>query len=151
MADTPGPDLPLDKFYEFTCRHIEREENIIDHRISWMLTSQGFLFTGFALISNGNATANAQLQSALSGVIEVVGIAIALLSLVGIHAAYLSVSNLIRNWENRWTKVSSGDKQPYSRYPAFTTRTASALGRFLGYCLPLVLMAAWLALIVRAL
>jgi hypothetical protein len=138
MAIEPEQDYSLETFYGYTCRHIEREETLIDHRISWMLTSQGFLFTGFAFLASN--TVATQTRMHLAPVIAVVGIMIALLSFTGIGAAYLSINNLIRTWYAR--PEAKGDA-----YPPITTRVASGLGRRLGYRLPLLFLGAWAYLI----
>jgi hypothetical protein len=140
VAIDPNAELKLDEFYKYTCLHIEREEHLIDHRISWMLTSQGFLLTGFAVATSRGGVPSLS-PAALTAILGFVGIAIALLSLTGIRAAYRSIDNLLTKWDER-----SGGKKSF--FPDITTPKASGLRRVLGYGLPLVLLAVWPALIV---
>jgi hypothetical protein len=105
-----------------------------------MLTSQGFLLTGFA-VATTRSDQSSPTTPILMVVIGLVGIAIALLSLLGIRAAYISLKNLRNNW-----KAYCPEDQ-WRFYPDITTPKASRLGQILGYGLPLVLLAVWVVLL----
>jgi len=132
----PQPEPSPDEFYKYTLQNIEREEGLIDHRISWMLTSQGFLFTALALLAKTNGISPT--IAALEIMTPFVGLMVAILSFLGIHAAYLSIRNLLtfQKRRDRWAS-----------YPGVTTRFASFLGRLCGYGLPLLFIIIWLILI----
>jgi hypothetical protein len=138
MGGDGGQRPAQESYYGFVCQHIEREETLIDHRISWMLTSQGFLFTGVAFLSSN--TIGVQTRAQLVPVLAAVGICISLLSLVGIFAAYLSITHIFQAWQAR-------PEAKADIYPPITTHFASGLGRLLGYGLPLLFLGAWLYLL----
>ena len=134
MGGNQDPRPAQDSYYSFVCRHIEREEALIDHRISWMLTSQGFLFTGVAFLSSNSV--DMQRRAHLIPVLAAVGICISLLSLAGILAAYPSITHIFKAWQAH-PEAKAGI------YPPITTPVASGLGRLLGYGLPLLFLCAW--------
>lgn len=41
-------------FYEYTVHQIEREQGLVDTRISWTLTFEGFLFAAIAIAISEN-------------------------------------------------------------------------------------------------
>ena len=132
----PQPEPSPDEFYKYTLQNIEREESLIDHRISWMLTSQGFLFAALALLAKTNG--NSPTIATLSMMTPYGGLMVAILSFVGIHAAYLSIGNLLKVLKRR---------PEWASYPRVTTDFASRLGRLCGYGLPLLFIIIWLILI----
>ena len=112
----------------------------MNHRISWMLTSQGFLFTGVAFLSSNGVAS--QRRALLIPVLATVGICISLLSLAGIFAAYLSINRIFNVWQAR-------PEAKADVFPPITTRFASGLGRLLGYGLPLLFLCAWYYLLTQ--
>jgi hypothetical protein len=62
-------------------RTVDHEETLINTRLTWMLTFQGFLFAALSL-------ANEDSRLALFSVIPWIGIAVAALSFLGVLAAY---------------------------------------------------------------
>ena len=43
---------PLERYHLFRSR-IEHEDNLILQRLSWLMASQSFLFTAYAIVTNG--------------------------------------------------------------------------------------------------
>jgi len=129
-------DLSQKDFYEYTIRQIEREQGLVNNRLSWMLTFQGFLFAAIALSTNQDA--EPAIRAVFRNVIPAIGIAVALLALVGVHAAALS-SNEIKV---KWRKRDGFEQYP----PTFGTRTISILGRITSYGIPISVVLAWVLL-----
>jgi hypothetical protein len=48
----PWDISPLERYRVFRSR-IEHEDNLIMQRLSWLMASQSFLFTAYAIVSNG--------------------------------------------------------------------------------------------------
>jgi hypothetical protein len=134
---TNGEELSQKDFYEYTIRQIEREQGLVNNRLSWMLTFQGFLFASIALVANKDTESATRLV--FRNVIPAIGIAVALLALVGIHAAALSSNEIKAKWKQR---------DGFHYYPpAFGTRTVSLLGRVTSYGIPTSVILAWLLLL----
>jgi hypothetical protein len=66
---------------EALAEKIRHEENLINTRLTWMLTFQGFLFAAASLAADES-------RAAIREVVPLVGIAVAALSLLGLAAAY---------------------------------------------------------------
>jgi hypothetical protein len=129
-------ELSQKDFYEYTVRQIEREQGLVNNRLSWMLTFQGFLFASIALVLNKDTAPSVRLV--FRGVIPGIGIAVALLALVGVHAAALSSSEIKAKWKQR---------DGFQQYPpTFGTPTISRLGRITSYGIPISVIVAWILL-----
>lgn len=106
---------------------IRHEEGLINARLTWMLTFQGFLFAAVSLSSSGT-------RAAIVDVVPIVGMGVALLSLLGVIAAYGTIDMVRRS--------SSG--------PTFGgTRWRKWFGRANSMGIPVIVTIAWAALWVR--
>jgi hypothetical protein len=82
----------LDLYHLFRSR-VEHEDNLIVQRLSWLVASQSFLFTAYAIVTNGlnspSATSNAfaRQELRLVHIIPLVAVLNSLLIYVGILAA----------------------------------------------------------------
>lgn len=83
---------------------IEHEDNLVNHRVSWLIGSQSFLFTAFVLLRNNPAFYNKESATApgyeettarLVYYISSIGLAIATCSFIGVLAAFFA----IRAWK----------------------------------------------------
>lgn len=134
---TNEEELSQKDFYEYTVRQIEREQGLVNNRLSWMLTFQGFLFASIALVVNKDT--EPAIRLVFRNVMPTIGIAVALLALIGIHAAALSSSEIKAKWKQR---------DGFQHYPpTFGTRTISLLGRITSYGIPISVVLAWLLLL----
>ena len=70
---------------------VKHEENLINARITWMLTFQGFLFAAVSL-------ATGDIRSDLLDTVPIIGMLIAALAVLGITAAYLTIDEARRNY-----------------------------------------------------
>jgi hypothetical protein len=90
------------KTWEMFRRHIEHEDFLINHRMTWLLTMQGLLFTSLALLlphvlDFWNQPMGWIIFVAL-GVIAFVGAYVSLLLHVGLKAAKLAIDRLEQEW-----------------------------------------------------
>lgn len=120
-------------FYDIAVRQLERELSLINNRISWMLTFQGFLFATIALVANKNT--EQAIRLVFRNVIPTIGIVVAFLALIGVHAAHLSIESIKTRWKQNL------DYLEYSQ--AFGTSTSSILGRVPSYGIPISIIIAW--------
>ncbi len=86
-------------------KRIEQEDNLINHRVSWMIGSQSFLLTAFVLLKNNPAYyqgSNSQViltpayleeTCLLVYAIVVAGLLISLCSSMGVFAAFMAISS----------------------------------------------------------
>jgi hypothetical protein len=85
MADESLTDRMDDiAFYLHLRSRLEHEDNLIVNRVLWLMASQSFLFTAYAIALNGTGTRQ---HALLMKVLGVVGIVSGALIFVGILAA----------------------------------------------------------------
>jgi hypothetical protein len=92
-----SPDDRRYKRFELLRDYLKHEDNLVDHRIKWNLTIQGFLFTAFGF--SLQKADNPLLQELASLLIPIAGSIISLCATCGIFAAHLSLKSLARHWE----------------------------------------------------
>ena len=152
MSDRQIDDVT---FYELTRNQIEHEDRLIDHRMTWLLTLQAFLFGafGFSLSAESNLQSTKRLNpsfdiTAATGFIHHARVGFALMTfassavlLCGVAAAAMSMRNLVGQWDNRQL-IDRG------KYPQIIGRDVPLLGIYGGllptYLLPVASSAVWL-------
>lgn len=136
MPEPAAEPLTLKDYYNYTARQVNREQALVHNRLSWMLTFEGFLFAALAITAN--VSNDAETRSNLKYTIPVIGFVVALLTAVGVSAAYISIHQLKRSWAN---------KNGSEHFPrAYGDCLTSALGRTTGYGIPLAMMLTWVVL-----
>lgn len=135
---------PTDKqFYDYIVGHLKREHGLANSRMTWMLTSQGFLFAAFGVINSKTASLEPDLLYALNVAIPSVGIAVSVAALIGILGTNTAVSYYRKAWDSQPDKVwarfplPSGDKIPH------------ALGLFSTLIIPLIICLAWFLVVCK--
>jgi hypothetical protein len=135
---------PTDKqFYDYIVGHLKREHGLANSRMTWMLTSQGFLFTAFGVINSKTASLEPDLLQALRVAIPSVGLTVSVAALIGILGTNAAVSYYRNAWDSKhekvWTRfpLPSGDKIPH------------ALGLFSTLIIPLIICFAWLLVVCK--
>ena len=129
------------QFYDYIVGHLEREHGLANSRMTWMLTSQAFLFAAFAVINSKADSLQPHLLSGLRVAIPSVGIAVSVAALIGILGTNTAVSYYRRAWDSKTPEVwerfplPSGDKIPH------------ALGLFSTLIIPLIICFAWLLVV----
>jgi hypothetical protein len=104
-----------------------------------MLTFEGFLFAGLAIISNTKQSP--QVRNALKDVLPLVGASVAALTILGVLAATLSIMKAKDVWEAR------GNNQEFG--PGYGSKLASVFGRVTSFGVPLVVAAAWIVILMK--
>jgi len=96
---------------------IEREDGLINTRITWMLTFEGFLFAALALVADDQ-----KVDTAVYGVLKYalpgVGIAVGLLAGLAVLAALMALSVLKGRWKPE-EAVPTGIHQIANMSPEF--------------------------------
>jgi hypothetical protein len=145
MADQPQPAITgLDR-YHLVRQQIEHEDNLISQRLSWLLGSQSFLFTAFAISLNGPAQIRTKPYE------STVSLLILLLPLVSILSALLI-----------WLAVLAGMWTMYKLRHGFrsdnlpgvpsvqSTGGALMMGQFAPVFLPALFIVIWMLLMLRS-
>jgi hypothetical protein len=135
------------EYYSFVRERIEHEDNLIVQRLSWLVASQSFLFTAYAIVTNGLATQPQvtsphfmnQLQL-LFQLIPVVGTLTCVLIYVSILAAVASMRKLRNSYHSRF------DKEDGELPPIQTLAPIRLFGYSAPVLLPLVFTTIWLIL-----
>ena len=138
---------PLERYQIFRNR-IEHEDNLIMQRLSWLMASQSFLFTAYAIVTNGMTTSPATGGNmfvnhllTLSRIIPVVALLNSLLIAISILAALKA----IRELRNAYRK----QPEPLEAIPLQTSKSARMLGLSAPVLLPPLFLAVWLYLLVQ--
>ena len=146
---TYAPDkLSTLEFYQVFRSRIEHEDNLIIQRLSWLLASQAFLFTAYAITTNGLSglepkTAGRFFEQSglLFRLIPAVAIGVALLIYMGILAALRAIRQLRRLYQ---TRAVSPELPPIQ-----TAATTRLLGLSAPLLLPLLFISVWLVLLLN--
>lgn len=144
------PLTPLE-YYNLVRERLEHEDNLIVQRLTWLVGSQSFLFTAYAIVANGLMTQpvqpaclhfGEQLQL-LFQLIPIVAMLTCLLIYVGILAAVATMHKLRKGYRSRFGPEE--DALP----PIMTVAPTRLFGLVAPLLLPLVFTAIWLILWMR--
>lgn len=138
---------PIDVYRLFRGR-IEHEDNLIMQRLSWLVASQSFLFTAYAITTNGLSslepkTAGGFLEQSalLFRLIPTVAIFVALLIYISILAALRAIRQIRRLYQAK--------SLPPHLPPIQTAATTRLLGLSAPLLLPLLFVSVWLVLLLN--
>jgi hypothetical protein len=141
-----SPPLTALEYYNLIRNRIEHEDNLIVQRLSWMVASQSFLFTAYAIVLNGLTApvqAFVEQQRLLFRLIPAVAILTCVLIYISILAAVRAIGSLRRSYRSRFG-------QEERDLPGIQTdKLTRRLGMAAPALLPLVFIAVWLFLWTR--
>ena len=120
-------------YYGYIAHQIEREDGLVNYRLTWMLTTQGLLFAALALLT-GTAI-DTEIRAMLAWLLPWIGIALSVIALVGVSAANHQITYLKKKWE-----MLDYDKAPRP----YGWPWAWRFGLVPSVCLPVVFIAAWI-------
>ena len=143
----PSEAMTVLERYQVFRNRIEHEDNLIMQRLSWLMASQSFLFTAYAIVTNGLSaapTTGANLfmnhLTTLARIIPIVALLNSLLIAISIMGALKAIREL-RNEYSRHAQVLEA-------LPLQTSRFARCMGLSAPVLLPLLFLAVWLYLLV---
>jgi hypothetical protein len=127
---------------------IEHEDNLIIQRLSWLVASQSFLFTAYAITTNGltnldpkSAGRFLEQSELLFRLIPTVAICVALLIYISILAALRAIRQIRRLYQAK--------SPPLDLPPIQTAATTRLLGLSAPLLLPLLFVSVWLVLLIN--
>jgi hypothetical protein len=136
------------EMYRLFRGRIEHEDNLIIQRLAWLVASQSFLFTAYAITTNGLSSlepksAGRFLEQAelLFRLIPTVAIGVALLIYISILAALRAIRQMRRLYLAKPT--------PPELPPIQTSATTRLLGLSAPLLLPLLFVSVWLVLLLN--
>lgn len=124
------------ELHQMVTAQVEREQVLINNRISWMLTFEGFLFAGLALAGDSKSTP--EFRRAIKETFPLVGATVAVLTVFGVLAATLAIVNAKTFWKN--LVGTAGFPTPHG------SLTASILGRATSFGVPIAVAVAWVVI-----
>jgi len=161
-ATTGLSTLPIQEHYKIFRDYVEHEDNLINNRLMWNITIQGFLFAtyGFAVEKLVESPINENRLFALRGLIVVLplfGIGISLVSFMGVVAAQSAIKNLVTQWNE--IHQTNGQQLPYligggvpdGDKSGKEATQAHRRGFWAPLCFPWIFVAAWAALLFHCL
>lgn len=144
------PISPLDR-YHILRDQIQHEDNLITQRLSWLMASQAFLFSAYAILLNAPERAMSpfarQQQEWLITAIPALAVGSAMLIYVSILAGVRALKNLHRDAERTCGAAGAESALPPIQGTAFT-RLAGLTSPML---VPPLFISVWLYLTIRGL
>jgi hypothetical protein len=138
---------PLEQYQIFRNR-IEHEDTLVMQRLSWLMASQSFLFTAYAIVTNGMINAPTTAGNifvnhllALARIIPSVAMLNSLLIFVSILAALKAIRQLRDQYRRQPQTLGIISLQ--------TNKIARTLGLSAPVLLPLLFLAVWLFLLLQ--
>ena len=145
MEEQPQPAISETERYRLVRQQIEHEDNLISQRLSWLLGSQSFLFTAYAISLNGPSQIRTKPYE------STVTLLILLLPIVSIVSALLI-----------WVAVLAGMWTMYKLRHGFrfddlhglpsvqSTGGALVMGQFAPVFIPALFVVIWFLLMIRS-
>ncbi|MGH6648666.1 hypothetical protein [Aquabacterium sp.] len=98
--------------YDYIAAQINREDELVNKRLTWTLTTNGLLFTALGFYA-GKSTPMEELVDFFHYFIPLTGIVISIAGFLSVFAAYMQIDYLTKEWEmlkdDRWIRPF-GDK-----------------------------------------
>ncbi len=138
---SPAQSLSL-KEYVFLREEIRHQDNLVNARLSWLVSSQSFLLSGFAVTLNGSAQSLLPIYAKLN-VILVNSLPAA--GLVTDVSSYLTIWAAISRMRN--IRHIAGSSHPPRLPPVQADRLTRQLGLSGPILIPLVFLTVWLAIL----
>ena len=91
--------LKREDLFDFVVRLLEREDRLINSRMTWYLTIQGFIIGSIALIFNGELETNDCLKLSAILLLSCLGILLSIIVFISVIRARKAKENVCRKWE----------------------------------------------------
>lgn len=134
-------------YYDQIRHQIEHEDNLVTQRLSWLMASQSFLFTAYAIVLNGlqPAEAGAPLEDSklnFCHLLPTAGIISTALIYASILGGLLAIKRLRKLWLSMGTEAVSVNRPPIQ-----SCGIPTILGQSAPWFLPLFLIGIWFYLL----
>lgn len=143
------PAVTPEQYYAIIRQQIEHEDNLIGQRLSWLVASQSFLFTAYAItVSNAgpnHAPALIDMMRLLTWLIPVTAILTSGLIYAAIVAGTIAIARLRGLYHDYIDRAAVQGLPPVQGY-----RGTQVLGQAAPMLLPMVFLLGWVVLLTRA-
>jgi hypothetical protein len=144
----PAEPVPLERYYAIIRGQIEHEDDLMNTRLNWFITSQAFLFTAYAItagnIQQAGTTTSHERLDALLYLIPLMAVAISAVICFGIVAGVLAMRTLRQQYHKYFDESAAGDLPPVQGY-----RTTQVLGISVPLVLPVLFLLVWAFLLLK--
>jgi hypothetical protein len=147
----------LKSAYSIYRQYAEHEDSLINSRLSWNLTVQGFLLAAFGIVAlklidtcgTGPVDSRLYLLKLVVFVLPLAGLAVSVVSAIGVLAAALALDKLDSDWEDKvklelW-KLDRDGEYVLPRLTGGGSDRAHNLGLYPARIIPWVFVVAWFA------
>ncbi|HWB60784.1 MAG TPA: hypothetical protein VG733_14910 [Chthoniobacteraceae bacterium] len=147
MSEAPQSHITAE-YYDRVRQQIEHEDNLITQRISWLMASQSFLFSAYAIILNGlqprDNTPLSSVRFDFFHFLPFAGMISTALIYTSICGGVISIGRLRKRWDEQ-----DVDALKLNRPPIHSRSLPFLLGQSAPRLLPLALIGMWLYLLFR--
>ena len=142
MTGKPDRTPDNDQIYRYLRSEIHFEYSIINARVTWLVTSQAFLFMPLAIGIPVGSGASGVADSVFFPFIPYLGIAVCLLALVGIIGAVTRVNQ----WKRKYAETLYAGEDGHGTFAVDQPRSTVVplMGQAASIGIPLVLTTAWI-------
>jgi len=143
-------ELKLKDIYIMLREQIEHEDQLIDHRVNWLLVSQGFLLVSYTTLVN--LAVKKEIPIYLIFIVAGLAILLNIFSLIGIAASFLYMTDLEKFWiQTQSTVNDQEDLIPFKKFPPLLGKTKYQIinGGFGSTLTPIVFSIAWILLLIN--
>lgn len=134
--DALPSDSPRRLTYEYVAHQINREDTLVNYRLTWALQLNGFLFAALALVSKD---ITGPVKAFFEFAIPLIGLSVTVAGFIGVLAAQRQLRYLTSLW----------NEERYPEWPRpFGDARAFRLGTYPAYGPMVILSLAWFALLV---
>lgn len=141
--------LSVVEHYQLVRSQIEHEDSLVSQRLSWLLASQSFLFTAYAITLNGPAQSHFKTFEVHSTLLLNLLIAIGIVSALLIWSSILAGISAMAKLRSDFHRTVSGEL-PAALPPIQTTGLAYRAGQFGPIFVPILFTVSWLVLAFHA-
>lgn len=149
------PAASLRRHYFIYRNYMKHEDDLLNQRSTWHLLIQGFLFGTLGvigqwqLITGGTDTLHSE-RYYLVFVISAVGLLIALLASISLHAADSAIEQLCKDWKRVRGLHNNKDYELLPEIAGGGAKNAKTYGKLAAIWIPRVVMAAWVVVVAMA-
>ena len=137
--------LKKKELFDVVIRLMDREDHLVNSRMTWYLTIQGFTIAAVALILTGKLENDMHLQKQAIILLSCLGIAISLVVFISVRRARNAKKNVRAKWKQYVPKYP--DKDGFFLDPSGDVSWLSIFTP--GQSIPVILIVFWLAVIFK--
>jgi hypothetical protein len=128
---------------------IEHEDHLIVDRITWLLTSEAFLFVAYVVLLAipGDSMFDSSRVRGLLYFIPIIGLACDVIAAISVYGAIVAYRHAVSAFEKYDHDVRHRHEIELPELVLASSRMARALGKTAAVSVPVILFAAWLYLL----